>query len=66
MARVRTDPSRAVPGQWQERRWGSRGSNPAKANYEFAAFTRLLDPRMGGRAWGYHIPRTERLLVAER
>ena len=27
--------------------WGSRGSNPAKANYEFAAFTRLLDPRHG-------------------
>jgi len=24
--------------------WGSRGSNPAQANYEFAAFTRLLDP----------------------
>ena len=27
-------------------KWGSRGSNSAKANYEFAAFTRLLDPRV--------------------
>ena len=26
-------------------KWGSRGSNSPKANYEFAAFTRLLDPR---------------------
>jgi len=26
----------------------------------------LLDPRMGGQTLGYHIPRTVRLLVAER
>lgn len=35
--------------------WGSRGSNSAKANYEFAAFTRLLDPPAG---LIYHKPRT--------
>jgi hypothetical protein len=33
-------------------RWGSRGSNSAKANYEFAAFTRLLDPLAIGRTPG--------------
>ena len=44
--------------------WGSRGSNPAKANYEFAAFTRLLDPRKGHPSRGalgmvaYQRPRT--------